>query len=59
MTLNNEPYMDRPTLIDLNLFDVKYYSFMISLDQCSGSCNAVDGLFLENMFSRQNKRCKC
>ena len=51
--------MDRPTLIDLNLFDVKYYSFMISLDQCSGSCNAVDGLFLENMFSRQNKRRKC
>ena len=31
--------MVRPTLIDLNLFELKYYSFIISLDKCTGSYN--------------------
>ena len=31
----------RPTLIDLNPIELKYYSFIISLKKCSGSCNAV------------------
>ena len=39
--LNDEPCMVRPTLIDLNLVELKYYPFMISLDQCSGSCNVL------------------
>ena len=34
--LNDEPCMVRPTLIDLNLVKLKYYSFMISLDKCIG-----------------------
>ena len=33
--------MATPTLIDLNLVELKYYPFMISLDKCSGSCNIL------------------
>ena len=32
MFLDDKPYMVRPTLIDLNPVEPKYYSFMISLD---------------------------
>ena len=38
-TWNDEAYMVRPTLFDLNLLELKYYLFMISLDNCNGSCN--------------------
>ena len=31
--------MVRPTLTDLN--PVEYYSFMINLDTCNGSCNVL------------------
>ena len=44
MALNNEPCMTRPTVVDLNPVELKYYSFMISLDKSSGSCNSVDDL---------------
>ena len=30
--------MVRPTLIDLNPGEVKYYPFVISLNKCAGSC---------------------
>ena len=33
--------MIKPTLIDLNPVELKYYPFMISLDKCSGSCNVL------------------
>ena len=33
--------MVRPTLIDLNLVELKYYPFIISLDKCNGSCNVL------------------
>ena len=33
--------MVRPTLIDLNPPELKYYSMMISLDKCTGSCNIL------------------
>ena len=33
--------MIRPTLIDLNPAEVKFYPFMISLDKCTGSCNVL------------------
>ena len=36
--------MIRPTLIDLNAIELNYFPFMISLDKCQGSCNAVDDL---------------
>ena len=37
--LNDEPCMVRPTLIDLNPVELKYYLFIISSDKCTGSCN--------------------
>ena len=37
LSLNDEPCMVRPTLIDLNLVELKYYLFMISLDKFSGN----------------------
>ena len=39
LSLNDEPCIIRPTLIDLNPVERKYYPFMISLDKCTGSCN--------------------
>ena len=33
--------MVRPTLIDFNPVEVRYYPFMISLDKCTGSCTVV------------------
>ena len=44
MSLNNEPYMIGPLLIDLNPAELNYYPFMIGLDKCNGSCYAVDDL---------------
>ena len=41
LVLNNEPRMVRPTLIDLNPLEFKYYPFLISLDKCTGSCNVL------------------
>ena len=38
ISLNNEPCMVRPTLLDLNPVELKYYLFLISLDKYTGSC---------------------
>ena len=35
LSLNDDPCMLRPTLIDLNPVELKYYPFMISLDSCN------------------------
>ena len=37
--LNDEPCMVRHTLIDLNPVELKYYTFMISLNKCTGRFN--------------------
>ena len=39
LSLNDEPCMVRPTLVDLNPVELKYYPFMISSDKFSESCN--------------------
>ena len=39
--LNDEPCMNRPTFTDLNPVELKYHSFMISLNKCTGSCNVL------------------
>ena len=39
--LNGEPYMVRPTLIDLNPVEFKYYPFMISLNTFTGSFSVL------------------
>ena len=44
VSLNNEACMTIHILFDLNLVELNYYPFMISLDKCNGSCNAVDNL---------------
>ena len=41
LSLNDEPFMIRPTFISLNSVELKYHSFMITLDQCNGSCNLL------------------
>ena len=33
LSLNNEPSMVRPTLIDQNPVELKYYPLMVNLDQ--------------------------
>ena len=37
--LNDEPCMVRPTLVDMNPNDLKYYLLIISLNKCTGKCN--------------------
>ena len=51
VSLNHELYVIRPTLINLNPVDLKYYPFMISLD------NVVEFLISshKNMCSKRNK----
>ena len=41
MFLNDDPCMVRPTLIDLNPVELKYYPFMITLGKCTGSYNVL------------------
>ena len=53
--MNNEPCMTRSTLIDLIHVELNYYSFMISIDKCNGSCNSVDDLFMERCIQRETK----
>ena len=38
--LNDKPCMVRPTLIDMNLLELIYYPFMISLNKCTGNCHS-------------------
>ena len=39
LLLNDEPCMVRPTLVDMNPNDLKYYLIIISLNKCTGKCN--------------------
>ena len=41
LPLNDKPCMIRPTFIDLNHVELYYYTFMIGLDKCNGSCNVL------------------
>ena len=41
VSLNNKQCMVRPTLIDLNPAEHKYYSLMIILGKCNGRCNTL------------------
>ena len=42
VSMNNQACLVRPTLIDLNLDELLYYPFIISMDRCDGSCNTVE-----------------
>ena len=41
LSLNDQSFMIRPTLIDLNPVELKYYPFMISSGKCRGSFNIL------------------
>ena len=41
MFLNDELCIVRPTLIDMNPVELKYYPFMISINKSTGSCNVL------------------
>ena len=45
--------MIRPTVIDLNPAELKCYTFMISLDKCSGSCNVLSP---KNVFQKEQRK---
>ena len=47
LSLNDEPCMVRPTLIDLNLIELKYYPFIVSLDKCRRTCNSGNDLSIK------------
>ena len=47
VSLNKKSLMARPTLTDLNLVELNYYPFLITLDKYNGSCNAVDDLSMK------------
>ena len=47
--------MVRPTLINLNFIELTYYPFMISLDKCNGSCNAVEDLSMQIYVPSETK----
>ena len=55
VSINNEKCMTRPILIDLNPVELSHYPFMISLDKCNGSCNAVDDLSSKICLPRETK----
>ena len=48
--------MVRPTVIDMNPVELKYYQLMISLDKDTGSCN---DLFPKIYIPKKNKSHKC
>ena len=41
MQPNKMYFIVSPTAISLNPVELKYYSFMIGFDKCTGSCNAL------------------
>ena len=45
VSMNNQQWMVRPVLIDSIPDELHYYSFIISLDGCDESCNAIENLF--------------
>ena len=50
--LNDEPCTVRPTLIDMNLVELKCDPFMISVNKCTGSCNVLSP---KNVFQKKQK----
>ena len=45
VSMNNQPCMVRPMLIDVNPDELHYYPYIISLDRCDGSCNNAQDQF--------------
>ena len=47
--------MTRPTLIDLNPIELKYYPFMISLHKYKETCHTVDNLYTKIWIPSKTK----
>ena len=56
MFLNDEPCMVRPTLVDMNSVELKYYPFMITLNKCTGSCSVLSP---NTWIPKEKKRYMC
>ena len=54
LSLNDEPCMVRPNLINFNPAELNYYPFMISLDKWTGSCNVMS-LLQKYVFQEKQK----
>ena len=52
--LNDESCMVRPTLIDINPDELKYYPFMISFNKCTESCNVYSQKYMFQKKQRTN-----
>ena len=50
---------DKTYCIDLKPIELNYYPFMISLDKCNGSYDAVNDSYTNIVFQRDKKRRKC
>ena len=41
VSFNNWPCQARPTLVDINSNETLFYLFIVSVNNCSGSCNTI------------------
>ena len=57
LSFNHEPCMIRPTLIDLNLIEFKYYPFIISSD--TGKVLEFVMSYHQKYVFQRNKRHQC
>ena len=53
--LNEQQYMVRPTIFDMNPVELKYYSFMISLNKCTGGCNVLSTKIMSFKRTKKHK----
>ena len=53
--------MARPTFIDLNLDELQYYVYIISLERCDGGCNTVESPFgrIYVLIEIEDISCEC
>ena len=45
VSVNNQQFMVWSTIIDLNLEELYYYLFIISMNRCDGTCNTIEDPF--------------
>lgn len=53
--MNNQPYMVRLALINLNRDELHYYSYIISLEMCDGSCDTAEDPFCRMCVSNKTE----
>ena len=53
--MSNQPYMVRLALINLNRDELHYYSYIISLERCDGSCDTAEDPFCRMCVSNKTE----